>query len=61
MQPTSTRVVVAAQSPGVTGTAQEQNVPAYIVFTDSTPVMIAELLPTDDAAPVAIPGGLSVP
>ena len=32
------------------------NVPAYVVFTDNTLIAIAELLPTDDAALVAIPG-----
>jgi DNA helicase-2/ATP-dependent DNA helicase PcrA len=37
-------------------TAKEMNVPAYVVFTDNTLVAIAELLPTDDAALVAIPG-----
>lgn len=37
-------------------TAKEQNVPAYVVFTDNTLIAIAELLPTDDAALIAIPG-----
>jgi DNA helicase-2/ATP-dependent DNA helicase PcrA len=37
-------------------TAQELNVPAYVVFTDNTLIAIAELLPSDDAALVAIPG-----
>lgn len=37
-------------------TAKEQKVPAYVVFTDNTLIAIAELLPTDDAALVAIPG-----
>ncbi|WP_390888057.1 ATP-dependent DNA helicase UvrD2 [Candidatus Mycobacterium wuenschmannii] len=37
-------------------TAKEMNVPAYVVFTDNTLIAIAELLPTDDAALVAIPG-----
>jgi len=37
-------------------TAKELNVPAYVVFTDNTLIAIAELLPTDDAALVAIPG-----
>jgi DNA helicase-2/ATP-dependent DNA helicase PcrA len=37
-------------------TARELNVPAYVVFTDNTLTAIAELLPTDDAALVAIPG-----
>jgi DNA helicase-2/ATP-dependent DNA helicase PcrA len=32
------------------------NVPAYVVFTDNTLIAIAELLPTDDAGLVAIPG-----
>jgi DNA helicase II / ATP-dependent DNA helicase PcrA len=37
-------------------TARELKVPAYVVFTDNTLIAIAELLPTDDAALVAIPG-----
>ncbi|MDT5023487.1 MAG: ATP-dependent helicase UvrD/PcrA [Mycobacterium sp.] len=37
-------------------TAKGMNVPAYVVFTDNTLIAIAELLPTDDAALVAIPG-----
>ena len=37
-------------------TAKEMNVPAYVVFTDNTLIAIAELLPTDDSALVAIPG-----
>ncbi|MCV7315652.1 ATP-dependent DNA helicase UvrD2 [Mycolicibacillus parakoreensis] len=37
-------------------TAQEQKVPAYVVFTDNTLIAIAEMLPTDDAALTAIPG-----
>ncbi len=37
-------------------TAKEMSVPAYVVFTDATLIAIAELLPTDDAALVAIPG-----
>jgi DNA helicase-2/ATP-dependent DNA helicase PcrA len=37
-------------------TAKEMNVPAYVVFTDNTLIAIAELLPADDAALVAIPG-----
>ena len=37
-------------------TAQAQQVPAFVVFTDNTLIAIAELLPTDDAALVAIPG-----
>ncbi|AKN17890.1 ATP-dependent DNA helicase [Mycobacterium haemophilum DSM 44634] len=38
------------------GTAKEQNVPAYVVFTDNTLIAIAELLPADEAALIAIPG-----
>lgn len=37
-------------------TAKEMNVPAYVVFTDNTLIAIAEMLPADDAALVAIPG-----
>ncbi len=37
-------------------TAKELKVPAYVVFTDNTLIAIAESLPTDDAALVAIPG-----
>ncbi|MGY4711442.1 ATP-dependent DNA helicase UvrD2 [Mycolicibacterium sp. CBM1] len=37
-------------------TAKELKVPAYVVFTDNTLIAIAEALPTDDAALVAIPG-----
>jgi DNA helicase II / ATP-dependent DNA helicase PcrA len=37
-------------------TARRMNVPAYVVFSDNTLIAIAELLPTDDAALVAIPG-----
>ena len=37
-------------------TAKEMNVPAYVVFTDNTLIAIAELLPADEAALVAIPG-----
>jgi DNA helicase II / ATP-dependent DNA helicase PcrA len=37
-------------------TARDLNVPAYVVFTDNTLIAIAELLPTDNAALVAIPG-----
>ncbi|OBG43434.1 ATP-dependent DNA helicase [Mycobacterium alsense] len=36
--------------------AKEQNVPAYVVFTDNTLIAIAELLPDDEAALIAIPG-----
>ena len=37
-------------------TAKEMSVPAYVVFTDNTLIAIAELLPADEAALVAIPG-----
>lgn len=37
-------------------TATEMKVPAYIVFSDNTLTAIAEMLPTDEAALVAIPG-----
>ena len=37
-------------------TAKEQQVPAYVVFTDATLTAIAEHRPSDDAALVAIPG-----
>jgi DNA helicase II / ATP-dependent DNA helicase PcrA len=37
-------------------TARDLKVPAFVVFTDNTLIAIAELLPTDDAALVAIPG-----
>ena len=37
-------------------TSKEMRVPAYVVFTDNTLIAIAETLPTDDAALVAIPG-----
>ncbi|MEY8017717.1 ATP-dependent DNA helicase UvrD2 [Mycobacterium servetii] len=37
-------------------TAKEQNVPAYVVFTDNTLIAIAELRPADEAALIAIPG-----
>ncbi len=36
--------------------AKEHEVPAYVVFTDNTLIAIAETLPADDAALVAIPG-----
>ncbi|MCW2686524.1 MAG: ATP-dependent helicase [Mycobacterium sp.] len=36
--------------------SKELKVPAYVVFTDNTLTAIAELMPTDDAALVAIPG-----
>jgi len=36
--------------------AKEQKVPPYIVFTDNTLIAIAEMLPDDDAALIAIPG-----
>ncbi|MDT5145893.1 MAG: ATP-dependent helicase UvrD/PcrA [Mycobacterium sp.] len=38
------------------GVAKELKVPAYVVFTDNTLVAIAELLPDDEKALVAIPG-----
>jgi DNA helicase-2/ATP-dependent DNA helicase PcrA len=37
-------------------TSQEMKVPAYVVFTDNTLIAIAEALPADNAALVAIPG-----
>jgi DNA helicase II / ATP-dependent DNA helicase PcrA len=37
-------------------TSKELKVPAYVVFSDNTLIAIAESLPTDDAALVAIPG-----
>ncbi|MBW0017635.1 MAG: ATP-dependent DNA helicase UvrD2 [Mycobacterium sp.] len=37
-------------------TAKENDVPAYIVFSDNTLIAIAELRPADDAALIAIPG-----
>ena len=37
-------------------TAQEMKGPAYVVFTDNTLIAIAETLPSDAAALVAIPG-----
>ncbi len=37
-------------------TCKELKVPAYLVFSDNTLIAIAESLPTDDAALVAIPG-----
>ncbi len=36
--------------------SKELSVPAYVVFTDNTLIAIAESLPADDAALVAIPG-----
>ena len=36
--------------------SKEMKVPAFVVFTDNTLIAIAETLPTDDAALVAIPG-----
>jgi DNA helicase II / ATP-dependent DNA helicase PcrA len=36
--------------------AKEQKMPPYIVFSDNTLIAIAELLPNDDAALIAIPG-----
>lgn len=37
-------------------TSKELKVPAFVVFTDNTLIAIAESLPTDEAALVAIPG-----
>jgi len=37
-------------------TSKELKVPAYVVFSDNTLIAIAEALPADDAALVAIPG-----
>ena len=37
-------------------TSKDMGVPAYVVFTDNTLIAIAESLPADDAALVAIPG-----
>ena len=37
-------------------TSKELKVPAYVVFSDNTLIAIAESLPADDAALVAIPG-----
>jgi DNA helicase-2/ATP-dependent DNA helicase PcrA len=37
-------------------TSKEMKVPAYVVFTDNTLIAIAETLPADEAALVAIPG-----
>ncbi|MEW2481088.1 ATP-dependent DNA helicase UvrD2 [Mycobacterium sp. NPDC049093] len=36
--------------------SKEMKVPAYVVFTDNTLIAIAESLPTDEAALVALPG-----
>ncbi len=36
--------------------AKEQNVPAYVVFTDNTLIAIAESCPDDEEALIAIPG-----
>ena len=36
--------------------AKEQKVPPYIIFSDNTLIAIAEMLPDDDAALIAIPG-----
>jgi len=36
--------------------SQEMKVPAFVVFTDNTLIAIAESLPVDEAALVAIPG-----
>jgi DNA helicase-2/ATP-dependent DNA helicase PcrA len=37
-------------------TSKAMKVPAYVVFTDNTLIAIAETLPADEAALVAIPG-----
>ena len=37
-------------------TSKDLSVPAYVVFTDNTLIAIAESLPADEAALVAIPG-----
>jgi DNA helicase-2/ATP-dependent DNA helicase PcrA len=37
-------------------TSKEMKVPAYVVFTDNTLIAIAETMPSDEAALVAIPG-----
>jgi DNA helicase II / ATP-dependent DNA helicase PcrA len=37
-------------------TSKEMSVPAYVVFTDNTLIAIAEQLPSDEAALIAIPG-----
>ena len=37
-------------------TSKEMKGPAYVGFTDNTLIAIAETLPTDEAALVAIPG-----
>ena len=49
-------VLLAALKEWRLRTATEMKVPAYVVFTDNTLIAIAESLPTDDAALVAIPG-----
>lgn len=36
--------------------AKEQKMPPYIIFSDNTLIAIAEMLPADDAALIAIPG-----
>ncbi|ODR26704.1 hypothetical protein BHQ19_05365 [Mycolicibacterium porcinum] len=36
--------------------SKEMKVPAYVVFTDNTLIAIAESLPADEAALVALPG-----
>jgi DNA helicase-2/ATP-dependent DNA helicase PcrA len=38
------------------GKAQEQKVPAFVVFTDATLVAIAETVPEDLATLAAVPG-----
>ena len=37
-------------------TSKELGVPAFVVFTDNTLIAIAETMPGDEAALVAIPG-----
>jgi DNA helicase-2/ATP-dependent DNA helicase PcrA len=36
--------------------AREQKMPPYIIFSDNTLVAIAEMLPEDETALIAIPG-----
>ena len=54
--PTSTRSCSLQLKEWRLRTAKEMKVPAFVVFTDNTLIAIAELLPADDAALVAIPG-----
>ena len=55
-RPISTRPCSAELKDWRLRTSKEMSVPAYVVFTDNTLIAIAETLPTDDAALVAIPG-----